>query len=205
MANVCLIRPNDGNIAGQQLAQWGGQLLQNISPPHHLSVDLKGAKLATRKGIHLALQKSNAILYFGHGLPDRLYGQNGSLLDQKNISRAQKKIIIAIACYSSKKLGVAAMQAGARGYLGFEDEIGWYRPISPNVLALIGSSFISGSLRMLNNQATLQQAKHEMENAFDGLINFLKNQARNQLNSGEARRWALWNKVHLQILGNGKL
>jgi hypothetical protein len=111
MSDLLLVRPAT-NVAGAELAAWGGTLGAEIKrSAHFLRADLVGGA-ATRPAVERELSTSRCTIFFGHGLRARLEGYGGDVVDALNVGKAANNVIVAIACWSAHTLGPQALTAG---------------------------------------------------------------------------------------------
>ena len=72
----------------------------------------------------LSKQSPTLVVLNGHGSEDRVCGhENEPLLTvRKNETLLKGKIVYALSCRSAKKLGPRSVKAGARSYIGYNDD-----------------------------------------------------------------------------------
>src|SRR5689334_13099397 len=119
LPSVAFVRP-ETDPTEVALSAWGGLVLAGVVGAHGLSVTDLSASAASPSAVVMALNTTNAVLYFGHGVPDAL-GTTNRLIDAAGLSAASIEILIAIACDSARDLGPAAIRSGRRAFLGFDD------------------------------------------------------------------------------------
>jgi hypothetical protein len=70
-------------------------------------------------------------IHFDHGVFDKLFGQDKSVIVDKRSAAILKDLVVyAFACESARTLGKAAVEAGARCYIGYKDIFGFVIPKS---------------------------------------------------------------------------
>lgn len=70
----------------------------------------------------LSKKSVDLVLLNGHGASDCIGGYNDEiLLDLNNVQLLKGKTVHALSCKTAAKLGPAAMRAGAKGYIGYDE------------------------------------------------------------------------------------
>ncbi len=91
-----------------------------------LLVELSGPQ-ATRENIEAAIEehKPDLVIINGHGAPDIVYGHELRVLvhADENPEVLAGRVTQAISCWTADELGVKAVTAGARSYIGFSEKI----------------------------------------------------------------------------------
>ncbi len=80
---------------------------------------------AIRQKIEDILKNSEntVFIFYGHGMPDKMVGQNGnSAIDLSNLNLLSQQIVYVVACYTAKILGVASASV-ARCYIGYDQPV----------------------------------------------------------------------------------
>jgi hypothetical protein len=191
--NVVFVTPAGDTQAGI-LSQWGRLIAAGMlrDDPIHLDGHVSRGQLETWLSSRLA-----AVVFFCHGQPDSL-GNAVSLLDLENAGMCRGWLVIAIACHSALRLGPAAIEEGARSYLGFKHEFSWplqySRPFGDAVMA---------GLRPILEGAPIEAGERRMKEEFLNLYDRFKNgSARRQNNSTLFWMSALLNAETLCLLGD---
>jgi hypothetical protein len=100
------------------LRDVGERALQMLPARKRASTRVLWGAAADRSAVDRALVTGGHILYFGHGLEDRL--GDPALLDDHNIAGAAGHVVLAMACSSARRLGRDGVgRCGLRAYLGF--------------------------------------------------------------------------------------
>lgn len=104
------------------LRVWTKRLIARYERTHRF-FHLDAGK-ATREHIVGLLSKKGValVLLNGHGSDTCIAGDEGILLDCGDTELFKGKTVHALSCQTAKTLGVAAMQAGAKGYVGYDAE-----------------------------------------------------------------------------------
>ena len=105
------------------LATWTEDMLKKSKSKSNKYIRLKREK-ATRKKFESILQKRSVdlVLLCGHGDSDAVTGTNDVILDTKNASLLEGKVVHALSCRSAKELGPNAMKKGAKAYIGYKED-----------------------------------------------------------------------------------
>jgi hypothetical protein len=110
---------------------------------------------ASRETVESYLQNDlgnkGIFIFIDHGESDRLYDSNEkALIDHSNINLLANKLIYTIACKSALKLGNMAVEAGAKGYFGFEDLF----QVVPEESNIFSHCFLYGATSIINDNIT---------------------------------------------------
>lgn len=107
------------------LFHWSKSLVRLAKKNGFSVTDLKKGE-ARRNRVERALRRKKTLLAFfnGHGSADSIFGQNGEMVVSTvlNAEKLAGKIVFARACQSAKKLGKAAVEKGAKAYLGYKED-----------------------------------------------------------------------------------
>lgn len=211
MANILLVRPlyDDGTKVTHA---WADEVRVTVeSSKHHVCNDLSGVD-ATRSNTDAELQQLiDCMVFYGHGAEDALSPQGGlssgpAILDASNVHQFNKKIIYAVACYSSKVLGPRAVkEESVAAYIGYrecfwlvaEGTLGdWFkRAANAVVLRLIDSSEAESSC-----DAAIAHAR----GVYDDAYNYYKRgDGANDPNQALALAYLLSNRDSLTLSGDG--
>ncbi|OQX08792.1 MAG: hypothetical protein BWK80_47725 [Desulfobacteraceae bacterium IS3] len=103
---------------------WAEAIKQAFLEQGWMVQDCSEAK-ALRAKVEKSLTESGTVfMFYGHGLPDRLIGQNNQpVCDLSNSSLFKDYAVYVMACHSAKILGPAMIKDGASCYFGYADEI----------------------------------------------------------------------------------
>lgn len=105
------------------LKAWSKKLVRSFKS--NVVFHILDKKNVNRKNFESFLEKKSfdVVLLNGHGANDRLAGEDGEIiLDSDNISLLKGKSVHALSCQTAKKLGPAAMEAGAKAYIGYDED-----------------------------------------------------------------------------------
>jgi len=125
---------------------------------------------AVRANVEKLLQaaESDVFLFYGHGEPDRMIGQDiMALIDLANLHLLKDQKVYVVACWTAEVLGKKAANV-ARCYLGYEDEIFvWSQPYA----AYLENCVNKGILAMLYiPDCTIEQARHHIIDEYNHWI-----------------------------------
>jgi len=88
-------------------------------PPHLVG-------MLDRKRAFQTLALGDLIIGAGHGSPTEFCGHdNEVLMDIRNMPDVKGKVVILISCETAQELGPALIAAGAKGYIGFRQDLVW--------------------------------------------------------------------------------
>ena len=128
------------------------------------------ADSAVRMYVESLLQTSEIaiFLFYGHGKPDRMIGQDGStLIDLLNLSLLKDRRVYVVACGTAKVLGSEAEEI-ARFYLGYEDEVMIW--LDPPYTECLEHCVNKGILAMLTSNCTIERARQHIINEYNHWI-----------------------------------
>jgi hypothetical protein len=160
MGSIIIIRPRD-DAASQQASDWADDLVKKlIKNGHTIAADVNDQTPPNKGKIASAINKAaDVIFYFGHGDEDSWLTNWKSTLDASNVSSANGKTVISVACKTACKIGPNAITAGVKSWLGFTINVA---VISPHKNAdPIGDAIVKG-LALLGSKATVQRARDEI-------------------------------------------
>jgi hypothetical protein len=142
----------------------------------HYLYPTESAYLATqsRQTIDQSIGKGDDVLFLGHGAADRLHvpprllKREEILLDLSNIGNAGR-VVIAVACHSSTKLGPAACSSTRPlvvAYLGWLEEVGFPSSYPAPILEALKQGLLS-----YFNGSTIGQVAESLGTEFDSAHN----------------------------------
>jgi len=106
------------------LSQWASEAVLEATERGCEVKELDGAD-ATRANLEKFLKKQRPpFLFFnGHGNDDAIFGHQDEDLVKAGVNEGilRDKIVYALACMSAAKLGPAAIAAGTKAYIGYEE------------------------------------------------------------------------------------
>lgn len=201
MASICHIHPANDSAA-KDLSNWASSLNPIIAGSSHLlSADLTGSAV-DRPSVEAELATCDGFLFFGHGGKARLQGFATDVVDLANISKVQPdSVIVAIACWSGVALSHSALGAGAKAYLGFDEQLVW---LAGDPDKKFGPAVTSGLIDLVASGTSVSDCETRIKSEFDAVFGFYKTGA----GSGKSNSilgWlcANWNKLHLVTHGAG--
>jgi hypothetical protein len=106
------------------LSAWANSLITELENKGMTVYALRG-KDANRKKFEgmVVKQKPSIIFINGHGNTDIIVGHESEpLVDPTNASLLIGSCVYAVSCKSAKSLGKLAVQSGATGYIGYEED-----------------------------------------------------------------------------------
>ena len=133
MAKISLLatRPNH-DLTTRYISAWAEDVLAFGTQHGHTVFDLASQR-ANRKTWESMMEKNNPNIVFlnGHGNDKEVTGQDNETLvatgDNETIFK--NKIVYALSCKSAKVLGVDSVRAGAKAYIGYQDDFIFYHSL----------------------------------------------------------------------------
>ncbi len=165
-------------------------------------------------------------IHFGHGCPANLQGQYSCIISSQssffqsselktdddvsnddimcrvscsimpNIELLCDRVVIAYSCHSAKKMGIDAIDHGAKAYIGWSDYL-MFITDSLNTEQLFVDPLINISKKLLDGN-TLDSVKKSTDRMFDRYIKKYKS-------TKYIARLLLWDKEYLRFYGNDNL
>jgi hypothetical protein len=168
LATFTIIRPRDDADA-RQSSDWADLLITNLTIHGHSKVnDVDDTTPADTANIVAALGGStDLIFYFGHGDEDNWVTGSASTVNAGNVTAANAKAVVSIACKTACNLGPTAITGGAIAWLGFTIKIAIIAPYTN--IDPIGDAIVAG-LTCFGNVRTMQQVRDALANNFDQLV-----------------------------------
>jgi|GEM_PF-1597497 len=128
---------------------------------------------AVRSEVQESLQNSSAVvfIFYGHGLPDSMIGQDGTaIIDLLNLALLKDRKVYVVSCWTAKELGPNAENI-SQYYLGYDDEVVvWFRSQYNEYLEACVNK---GIIEMINNSTcTIQQARELIINEYSCWIDY---------------------------------
>ena len=127
MVDVVVVRPAYDETTNL-LHDWGGRLCATVQASGYHNVRDMPYLWATRAQVQKELKGSpECLVFYGHGERDHLIAQNNSvnspIIDTSfaSLSLLKNRIVYAVACHSAAVLGLSAVAAGTRTYIGYDD------------------------------------------------------------------------------------
>ena len=153
-------------------------------------------------------QNPNLIVFNGHGSPDSVTGDKREILIQagKNEDILKQKITYAIACSSAKELGPKSVAAGAKAYIGYDDEfIFFYDPnkISKPLSDETAELFLEPSNKLVKSLIkgnTILESVSKAKDQFRENMSRLLSTASSPRDASMAR-YLWWDRRHLTFSG----
>lgn len=164
---------------------------------------------ASRSLLESIIEKTDPVLIFlnGHGNADQVTGHDLEvLLDVgNNEGLLRYRITYALSCSSAKNLGPKSILAGAKSYIGYDEDFIFYydvNSISKPLFDKTASLFLEPSTMIVN---MLLKGHTTSEAHIRSKAMFLQN-IQNLLNSSSAEAylipWLLWDMQHQVCLGD---
>ena len=113
---------------------------------------------------------STVFLFYGHGSPDEMTGQDGTaLVDLANVNLLKNQRVYVVACCTAKVLGKASGKI-ARFYLGYKDEVFvWSHPYAKYLEKCVNR----GILAMLDTpNCTIEEARQYIIDEYNLWIDY---------------------------------
>lgn len=178
---------------------WAGQLKQELQDNGWQVIDCETDKaLRTEVESALAVQDNRLFVFYGHGAPDSLIGQDSvNVLDLQNAATVKNCIVYVMACSSAQQLGQKTVTEGAVCYLGYHDDVYITFPFADS----LGKCVNSGLSVWLENPAlTAEDVRQIIRRTYTHWIDYFQAQG-----GTESVLWAAdlrHNRDALRLLGN---
>lgn len=126
---------------------------------------------AIQAKVHSALEKEikqdGLFIFIDHGTREKLLGSNGDpIIELENIDLLKNKFIYAVACKAASMLGHEAVRKGAKGYIGYNDNVHIISRLSIGC----GKSLLSGVKFLLENKCNAALVRKKIVENMDELI-----------------------------------
>jgi len=103
--------------------------------------------------------QTGIFVFFDHGKRDFLEGSDKhNIIDIENVKLLKNKFIYSISCWSASNLGHTAIIKGAKGYIGFNDQV----YIMPEASKIIGHCLTTGLVGIVDNNLNAAQARQSI-------------------------------------------
>lgn len=160
---VLISSPDFDNIT-RYLHSWSKQLADGFQQTHSIT-HIEGGK-ATKEHICGVIEKTkpDVILLNGHGADDKIGGHNNEIIiDSDNVSILNNSTVHALSCSTANKLGELAIDAGAKGYIGYDEKFvlvmrqGYLsRPCDDPTASLFMEPAMTAEKALLNKKTPIQ-------------------------------------------------
>jgi hypothetical protein len=151
--------------------RWAEAVRQSFEANGWRVIDL-GIDDAVRANVEKLLEaaQSSVFLFYGHGKPDRMIGQDkNALIDLDNCHILKKQKVYVVACWTAEVLGRESADI-ARCYLGYEREI---FVGSEAYVAYLEKCVNKGILAMLDTPCcTIERARQHIIEEYDYWIEY---------------------------------
>ena len=119
---VLLISPGH-DIVNHYLRAWSKKLYQTTkNNTEYIILDGGDANRSRLESV-LKKRRVDVVLLNGHGAGDKLAGINDEvILDLNNVDLLRDKKVHALSCQTARVLGPSAMRAGAKCYIGYDED-----------------------------------------------------------------------------------
>jgi len=216
---ILITRPKT-DLATNSTYRWGQEIINYAKALGYNVIDYKKNHVTHNKlNKALKILKPNVYIHFGHGCPSNIHGQYSCIISTNipeinddisiddincikscdispNVELLHDKIVIAYACHSAKKLGVDAMNHGAKAYIGFDDYL-MFITDSINTEELFKDPILNIAKQLLAGN-TIRVARETTNKIFDEYIK--------QYKSVKClARLLLWDKEYLRFYGDDNL
>lgn len=122
--NILITRP-DHDPTTRYLSCFAQQVIEITQKYDHQITDLKG-KRANKNEFESIIKKTSPDFIFlnGHGDENSVSGYDNEVIleGSRNDRTLKDKIAYALSCSSAKRLGNSAVKAGAKTYVGYDEE-----------------------------------------------------------------------------------
>lgn len=200
---VLVSSPESDNIT-RYLHAWTKELIKNYENKHDF-VHLEGEE-ANQEHFCGLLRKGYAdiVLINGHGSDSLITGHNQEvLISPENVSLLKGKIVHALSCKTAKKLGGLAMMAGAKGYVGYDEnfvlimrEGGLSNPLEDDLAQLFLKPAFTAPKSLMNNKTPLESVELAKNAYKRSIISALNSDI--QSDQEKCVPWLLHNLSHIK-------
>ena len=201
MPKVVFTRP-DYEIVTHYLFVWSQKLVSEAKKNKWTVTDLRKSQATIAKFTAAVGKTSPAlILLHGHGNYSSISGHNGKVIIQagQNENILKNAVTYAFSCQTAKELGTAAVEAGAKSYIGYNEDFIFFQtegmeksPASDKRAAKFMEPALEVSSSLLQKKSA-KKAWRNSQKAFKKNIDALISS-----NSKEVYlvRYLLWDKNH---------
>lgn len=170
--HVILVRTKQSGDPTEISYQWAESVKQQFLRNNWNVIDMSITDaVQTKVEKVLAKSKSTVFLFYGHGGPDKMIGQNGQpVIDLSNLELLKNHIVYAVACWTARILGVKSVNI-ARCYEGYDKELVVFfkepfvsaleKCVNKGILLLLGKS-----------KKTIEQARQETMEEYSNWIDY---------------------------------
>ena len=154
-------------------------------------------------------QKPSFIFLNGHGSPDSVMGHKDEILVKKDLNEniLSGSIVYAVSCESALELGPAAVENGARAYIGYVAPFAFLTNTSSECIP--DEDGLAKWFKEPSNQVpfnilkgkTAQESHTKSQNKFKELIRKLSS-SETILEAKDVRFWLFWDMTSQRLLGD---
>jgi hypothetical protein len=121
--NVLVTCPDYDRMT-RYLSGWAETLMNEVQAHGNEVYMLKSSEVTRSKFESFVKKMKPAFIFInGHGAADKIAGHDhGIILDKDNVGILKGTTIYALSCQSANELGPMAIQAGAKGYVGYTED-----------------------------------------------------------------------------------
>lgn len=192
------------------LSYWSKKPIENAKSKGIKVIDLP-QKRANRNEVEGMLSKQNPglVIFNGHGDNNVIGGENQEplIIAGKNEKLLKGRITYAISCKSAKELGPKSIEAGAKSYIGYDDDfIFFYEPtkISRPLTDDTAKIFIEPSneliVSLIKGNSTEESCKRSKELFKKNISKLLTSEASEE--DASMARYLWWDMKHQVCLGD---
>ena len=194
------------------ISEWFSKIIKLCDSKGIKYFDLKHKK-ANKKQVGKVLEKQNPnlVIFNGHGTPDSVMGFKNEVIikDKKSISWLKERVVYAIACDSSQKLGEVCVNNGTIAYIGYKlpfmilsNPNKSFKPLNDELVKPIMEASNEVVVTLLKNN-TIQEAYSRSQIKFDQEIK-RHQRADAPPESQNLIPALLWNKMAQTVHGNAE-
>lgn len=190
------------------LSAWADEYIKTLVPKAMSVYMLRGEDVKRKKfESYVKKQRPTTLFINGHGAADRIAGHDHDIiLDTQNVSVLKGINVYALSCQSAKELGPKAIEAGAKGYIGYKEDFilvsqpskaGHPKDDAAAALFLNPSNVIVAALGKGHNvQESAQKGKSAYTNSILQALN-----SDIQSDFDKYVPYLIWNRTHLSVHG----
>lgn len=209
VSKLLVIRPEWDKVT-YYLSDWSYEIILLAQANSFQVKDLGGEK-ANRTEFEKFIKKQNPdfIIINGHGSPSKIQGHKNQIIleKDKNDDILKDKVIYALSCHSAKELGPAAVEKGAKAYVGYESPFGFLtnknKECIPNEDELANIFKIPSNeipINLIKGKTVGESFEKSQEKFKEMIIKFGSSQSESE--AKEIRFWLFWDMEVQVALGD---
>ncbi len=191
------------------LHAWSSKVIEAAEKNNFKIIDLDIGK-ANRENLESVLEKKNPIFVSlnGHGSRDSVFGQDHKFIVQSGINEKflANTITYALSCDSASGLGRAAVDSGAKAYIGYTEPFGFVfdenyttKPLHDTMAKPFFEASNKVSIELLKGKS-VQESVEKSQEVFQKWIDFYRHSK--ELEAPSILTWLIWDKMIQELIGD---